>query len=138
MYAPLLLATALVARVAHLPAQPVVVVREAHRNVEEDSVSVFAYCDVRGQSTIMMTNAGPTAVVVDWTLTAFKPGFPPDFWSSVSRVEPGHFEGWMSPAPYLHLDFRYDDDGLPTTNSIDAFCSAATGLESGLEDQTVR
>ena len=67
--------------------------REAPRNVEDGSLSVFAYCDASGQSTIKMTNAGPTALVVEWTLTAIKPGYPPDFWSSVSRVEPGHFEG---------------------------------------------
>jgi hypothetical protein len=138
MYAPLLLATVLSMQAQHLPvhqaARPIVVGREAPRNVEEGSLSVFAYCDVKGQSTIMMTNAGPTAFVVEWTLTAIKPGYPTDTWSSVSTVGPGQFEGWMSPAPYLSLDVRYDVDGVPTANSIDVSCPAATTLESGLED----
>jgi hypothetical protein len=142
MLAPILLATALVARVPHLPVhqavQPIVVGREAPRRVEEGSLSMFAYCDARGQSWITMTNATPTAVVLEWTRTSTMAGFAPDVWSSVSQVEPGQSEGWMSPARYLHLEIRYDDDGLPTTNSIDASCagtaSATTidGEASGL------
>lgn len=137
MLAPLLLATALAVRV-HLPVhqvvQPIVVGHEALQKVDAASLNVFAYCDARNQPTIMVTNAGPTALVVEWTLTAIKPGYPPDHWSSLSRVEPGQFEGWMAPAPYLHLEIRYDDDGLPTTNSIDAFCPATAGQGSGLEE----
>lgn len=138
MLAPLLLATALAVRVQHVPvhqvAQPIMVGREAPRKVEGASLNLFAYCDASRQNWIMVTNAGPTAFVVEWTLTAIKPGYPPDRWSSVSSVESGRFEGWMSPAPYLHLDIRYDDDGLPTTNSIDTFCPAIAGLGSGLEE----
>jgi len=140
MIATLLLTAALVVPVQHLPvrqaaAQPVVVAREAPPNVvDADSLSIYAYCDARGQSTIMMTNAGPTAFVVEWTLTAIKPGYPPDSWSSFSSVGPGQFEGWMSPAPYLSLNVQYEVDGLPTANSIDASCPAAAGLESGFED----
>jgi hypothetical protein len=137
MIAPLLLATAVAVR-AHLPvqhaAQPVGVLREAPQRIEETSLNMFAYCDARGQPTIMVTNAGPAAFVVEWTLTAVKPGYPPDRWSSVSRVEPGQFEGWMSPAPYLHLDIRYDEDAQPTTDTIDVFCPAAAGLVRRLEE----
>jgi hypothetical protein len=79
-------------------------------------------------------NGTSTALVVEWTLTAFMPGYPPDSWSSVSQVDPGQFEEWMSPAPYLHLDIRYDDDGLPATDGIDAFCMATANLVSGLEE----
>ncbi|HEX2798322.1 MAG TPA: hypothetical protein VHQ44_01505 [Thermoanaerobaculia bacterium] len=138
MLAPLLLATALAVRVQHVPvhqvAQAIVVGREAPQKVDEGSLNMFAYCDARDQATIMVTNAGPTAFVVEWTLTATKPGYPPDRWSSVSRVEPGQFEGWVSPAPFLHLDIRYDADGLPTADSIDAFCPATAGQSSGLEE----
>lgn len=138
MLAPLLLITALAVRAQHLPvhqvAQAAVAGREARQKVDEGNLNMFAYCDARNQATIMVTNAGPAAFVVEWTLTATEPGYPPDRWSSVSRVEPGQFEGWMSPAPYLHLDIRYDDDGLPTTNNIDAFCPATAGWGSGLEE----
>ena len=136
MLIPLLLATAVAVRPPHLPvhnaARPIVAVREAPQGIEETRLSVFKYCDAKGQPTIILTNAGTAIFVVEWTLIAMKPGYPPDHWSSVSRVEPGQFEGWMSPAPYLHLDIRYDDDGLPTTNSFDAFCPATSGLGSGL------
>jgi len=135
MLATLLLATALVAPVQHLPvrqaAQPVVVARDAPLNIEADSLNLYAYCDARGQAEIMMTNAGPAAYVVEWTLTAVKPGYPPDSWSSVSSVGPGQFEGWMSPAPYLSLNVQYDVDGLPTANSVDVSCPATAGLEGG-------
>jgi hypothetical protein len=108
-------------------AQPAPTVHEAPQRTET-SLNLYAYCDAKGQPTIMVTNGGPTPFVLEWTLTAVKPGFPPDRWSSVSLVQPGQFEGWMSPAPYLHLDVRYDDDGLPVTRSIDAFCPATAGL----------
>lgn len=138
MIAPLLLATALAVRPQHLPvhqvAQPIVVGHEEPRKVGGADLNMFAYCDVRNQPTIMVTNGGPTAFLVNWTLTSTKPGYPPDQWSSVSRVEPGQFEGWMSPAPYLHLDIRYDDDGVPTADSIDAFCPATAGEGSGFEE----
>jgi len=138
MIATLLLATALVAPVQHLAvrqvAQPVVVARAAPLNIEGESLSLYGYCDARGQSTIMMTNAGSTAFVVEWTLTAMKPGYPPDSWSSVANVGPGQFEGWMSPAPYLTLNVQYEVDGLPTENSVDVSCPATAGLESGFVD----
>lgn len=138
MLAHLLFATALAIPVQHLPvhqaAQPIAVGRQAPQKNEEAGLNIFAYCDARNQPTIMVTNSGPAAFVVAWTLTAVKPGYPPDLWSSVSRVEPGRFEGWMSPAPHLHLDIRYDDDGLPATDSIDAFCPATAGLDNGLEE----
>lgn len=141
MLAHLLFASALAVRAQHLPvqhaAQPVVAVRQAPQRAEETSLNMSAYCDARGQATIMVTNAGPGAFLVEWTLIAVKPGYPPDRWSSISRVEPGQFEGWMSPAPYLHLDIRYDDDGLPVTNSIDVFCPATAGLGSRLEEWAV-
>ncbi len=100
--------------------------------MEGGSLNLVAYCDAKGQSWIMATNAGPSAFDVLWTLTANKPGYPPDQWSSVSRVEPGQFEAWMSPAPSLHLDIRYDDDGLPATKSIDTSCSGTAALVGGL------
>jgi hypothetical protein len=134
MLANLLFATALAVPAQHRPvhnaARPIVVSRQAPQRIEETSLNVYAYCDAKGQPTIMMTNAGSATFLVEWTLTAVKPGYPPDSWSSVSRVEPGQFEGWMSPAPYLHLDFRYDHDGLPITKSIDAFCPATAGMGS--------
>ncbi len=137
MIAPLLLATALTVRAQHVPvrqaSQPVVV-REAPQRIGEGSLSLYAYCDAKGQATIMVTNAGATSFVLEWTLTVINPGYPPEHWSSVSRVEAGQFEGWMSPAPYVHLEIRYDDDGQATTNSIDAFCPATGTLESGLEE----
>ncbi|MFI5197059.1 MAG: hypothetical protein ACHQJD_00425 [Thermoanaerobaculia bacterium] len=138
MLATLLFATAFVARVQHLPVhsvdQPIVVSRESPQKVDQGGLDTFAYCDARGQSTIIATNATSTFLIIDWTLTAIKPGYPPDLWLNVSRVEPGQFEGWMTPAPYLHLDIRYDDDGLPTTKSIDAFCPATASQGSGLEE----
>jgi hypothetical protein len=138
MLATLLLAAVLAAQAPHLAvqqaAQPIVVSRPVSPNAGETGLDVFAYCDAKGQSTIMMTNASQAALVVEWTLTAVTPGYPPDSWSSVITVGPGQFEGWMSPAPYLHLDVRYDDDGLPTTDSVDAFCPATAGLSAGFED----
>ncbi|HSB62812.1 MAG TPA: hypothetical protein VLJ18_01550 [Thermoanaerobaculia bacterium] len=142
MIVPLLLATALTVRPPHLSVQtaarPIVGVREAPQRLEEATLNLFAYCDAKGQATIMATNAGPTTYVLEWTLTAMKPGFPPDRWSSVSHVEPGQFEGWMSPAPYLHLDLRYEVDGVPFTNSIDAFCPGAAALGRGPEEWSAR
>ncbi len=142
MLAPLLLATALVIRPEHLPvrqvAPPIVVDRETLQKFGDGSLNLFAYCDASRQTWIMVTNAGPTPFVVEWTLTATKPGYPPDRWSNVSSVEPGQFEGWMSSAPFLHLEIRYDDDGLPITKSIDASCSATSDLASGLEDWSAR
>jgi len=137
MYATLLLAAALATRVQHLPvraAQPIVVNREVPQRAEESSLKMSSYCDASRQTWIVVTNAAPDAYVLEWTLTANKPGYPMDRWSGISRVEPGQFEGWMSPAPYLHLDIRYDDDGLPTTNSIDASCAATAGQGGGLDD----
>jgi hypothetical protein len=138
MFAPILLATALALPAQHRPVQQVAQLiaagRQAPEKIEQASLNLFAYCDASRQTWIMVTNAGPAPLVVEWTLTANKPGYPPDRWSSVSRVEPGQFEGWMSPAPYLHLDIRYDDDGLPATSGIDAFCPATAGLGSGLEE----
>lgn len=137
MIAPLLLAAVAAISVPHLPvraARSIAVSREAPQRVEGGSLNLVAYCDARGQSWITVTNAGPTAFDVEWTLIADKPGYPPDQWSSVSRVEPGQFESWMSPAPTLHLDIRYDDDGLPATNSIDASCSGPAALVSGLQE----
>lgn len=135
MIVPILLATALSVPTRHLPAhqagQPMVVSREAPREAEGASpLNLFAYCDAKRQSWIMVTNAGPTPLVVQWTLTAIVPGYPQDRWSGTGRVDPGKFEGWMSPAPFLHLDIRYDEDGLPATSSIDASCSA-TAAEGG-------
>ncbi len=138
MIAPLLLATALVVRPQHLPvrqvAQPIVVGHETPQKIGGGGLTLVAYCDASRQTWVVVTNSAPTPYVVEWTLTAVKPGYPPDRWSSVSDVEPGQFEGWMSPAPYLHLDIRYDDEGLPTTSSIDAFCPATADLVSGLEE----
>lgn len=135
MLAPILLATALATQVQHLPihqaVQPIVVGRQAPRRLEEGGLSMLAYCDTKGQSWITVTNASPTPFFVEWTLTATMPGFPPDVWSNVSQVAPGQSEGWMSPAPFLHLDISYDDDGLPTTNSIDASCSATASATAG-------
>ena len=136
MYAPLLLAAALAAATPHHPvqeaAQPITVSRQAPRKAEGDSVNLFAYCDAKRQSWIMVTNAGPTPLVVQWTLTAIVPGYPQDRWSGTGRVDPGQFEGWMSPAPYLHLDLRYEDDGLLTSKSIDASCSGSAAEGSGI------
>ncbi len=135
MIAPLL-ATALTLRAPHLPvrhaAQPSVGLHAPQR-VDDSALNLFSYCDAKGQTWVMVTNVGPTAFVVEWTLTAVKPGYPPDRWSSVSRVEPTQFEGWMSPAPYLHLEVRYDDDGVPATKSIDAYCSAMATAGNGLD-----
>ena len=142
MLVPLLLAAAIASRVPHSPvqnaAQPVEMGREAPQRAEEAGPNLFAYCDASRQPTIMVTNDGSTALVVEWTLTASMPPYPPDRWSGVSTLEPGKFEGWMSPALYLHLDIRYDDDGLSGTNSIDASCQAAAGLSSGLEELSGR
>ena len=137
MIVPLLLATAIALRVPHPPvqkaAQPVAVGREAPQRVEEAGLNLFAYCDASRQPTIMLTNDGSTVLVVEWTLTAVMSSYSPDRWAGVSTLEPGKFEGWMSPALFLHLDIRYDDDGVPTTSGIDAFCPAAAGQSSRLE-----
>lgn len=131
MLATILLATTLAAGTRHMPvqgaAQPVVAVRERPERAADATANVLAYCDANGQPTIVLTNAGATPLVVEWTLTSFQPGYPPDTWSNVSHLEPGRFEGWMSPAPYLHLDYRYDDDGQVVTDSILASCPGTAG-----------
>lgn len=141
---PLLLASTIAERAAHLPvhqtaqpAQPVVAARgepQAPQEGGEDKLAILTYCDVSRQPTITVTNVGPTALVVAWTMTATMPPYPPDSWSNVSRLEPGQFEGWMSPAEVLHLDVKYDDDGQPATNSIDASCPVPAGEGSGLAE----
>ena len=105
--------------------------RRSSRKAGDVTANVLAYCDARGQPTIVLTNVGPAPLVVEWTLTAFKPGYPPDTWSNVSLVEPGQFQGWMSPAPYLHLDYRYDDEGREVADRVLAYCPATAGWFSG-------
>ncbi|MDL2719014.1 MAG: hypothetical protein PT977_14800 [Acidobacteriota bacterium] len=138
MLASLLLATVLAVPVNHLSvrqaSQPIVLNRGISRPAAVDRVKIFSYCDMRNQPTIMVTNSGPTDLVLGWTLTVIKPGYPTDRWSSVSFVGPGKFEGWMAPATYLHLDIRYDDDGIPVTESADAFCEAPTVQAGGFEE----
>lgn len=138
MISALLLAAALALPVAHAPilaAERSPVARhEAPRNVDEVRINIFAYCDASQQPAIMLTNVGSADVVVAWTLTAVIPGLPTDVWSHVSFVGSGQFEGWMSPASSLSLVVHYDDDGLPTTQSIEAACPAAGGEDSGLEE----
>jgi len=138
MISALLLASAVALSSTHLPVRagaPIPVLRhEAPRRVDEVRVIMFAYCDANQQPTIMLTNVGPAGVVVTWTLTAALPGYPTDVWSQVSFLGSGQFVGWMSPASYLHLVVQYDDDGLPSTQSIEAACSATAGQDSGLEE----
>ena len=132
MLASFVLAATLAFPVRHQPVtqavQPVVTSRPISRPEAgevgggEDRVQTSSYCDVKHQPTILLTNTGDSDLVVEWTLTALTPGYPTDRWSSVSLVAPGRFEGWMTPAPYLHLEIRYDDDGLPKTQSVDATC----------------
>jgi hypothetical protein len=98
-----------------------------------DRLQVTSYCDVKHQPTILVTNSGDSDLVVEWTLTAVNPGYSTDRWSSVSLVAPGKFEGWMTPAQYLHLEIRYDDDGQPTTQSIDAACDFSNLRAAALE-----
>lgn len=139
MISALLLASAIALQPsAHVPiraAEPIPVVhREAPRMVDEVRINIFAYCDASQQPAIMLTNVGSADVVVAWTLTAVMPGHPTDVWSHVSFLGSGQFEGWMSPASYLRLDVHYDDDGLPTTQTIEAACPATGGEDSGLEE----
>jgi hypothetical protein len=135
MISALLLASALALPRTVSAVEPIPVVRhEAPRKADEVRIAIFAYCDASQQPTIMLTNVGPAGVVVAWTLTAVMPGNPTDVWSHVSFLGSGQFEGWMSPAPYLRLVVNYDDDGLPTTQSIEAACPAAAVEGSGLED----
>lgn len=138
MISALLLATAIALPRAHVPvqaAQPVSAVsQEGLRRVDEVRISFFSYCDASQQPTIMLTNVGPTGVLVAWTLTAMAPGHPADVWSNVSFIEAGQFEGWMSPAATLSLVAQFDDDGTPTMRTIEAACSATAGLDVGLED----
>ena len=64
MIAPLLLAAAAAMSVPHLPvqaAQPIAVSRETPQRVEGGSLNLVAYCDAKGQSWIMVINAGPAA-----------------------------------------------------------------------------
>lgn len=136
MISALLLASAIALPGTRVPvraAEPIPVVRHGAHRVDEVRISMFAYCDVSQQPTIMLTNVGPAGVAVAWTLTVVMPGHPTDVWSQVSFLGSGQFEGWMSPAPYLSLVIQYDDDGLPTTRSIEAACPA-TGQDSGLEE----
>lgn len=141
MLIPLLLVTALTQRAQHQSvqqgSQPIVMSRDVPQRAEAAKLDVFAYCDVSGQPTIMVTNIGPSLFTADWTLTAVKPPSPPDFWSGVSHLEPGQFEGWMSPAQYLHLEISFDYGGQTTTKAIDAFCPVMNGF-SGLEDDSGR
>lgn len=138
MIPALLLASALALPLSHASvrsAGPGPVVRhEEPLKVDEVRITTFAYCDASQQPTIMLANVGPADVVVAWTLTAVMPGHPTDVWSHVSYLGPGQFEGWMSPVSYLRLVVRYDDDGLPTTQSIEASCPAAGVEDSGLEE----
>jgi hypothetical protein len=138
MLASLVLATVLAVPVSHLSVRqaspPIVLNHGISRSAVVDRVKVSSYCDVRNQPTILVTNSGATDLVLEWTLTVIKPGYPTDRWSNVSLVEPGRFEGWMAAATYLHLDIRYDDDGLPTTESVDAFCPAPTVQAGGFEE----
>jgi hypothetical protein len=138
MISALLLASALALPSGHVPvraAEPIPVVRhDAPRKVDEVRINIFAYCDASQQPTIMLTNVGRADVVVAWTLTAVMPGHPTDVWSHVSFLGSGQFEGWMSPASYLRLEVHYDDDGLPTTQSIEAACPATGGEDNGLEE----
>jgi hypothetical protein len=116
-------------------AEPIPVVRhEAPRKVDEVRISMFASCGASQQPTIMLTNDGPVDVVLAWTLTAVMPGNSTDVWSHVSFLASGQFEGWSSPAVYLRLVVRYDDDGLPTTQSIEASCAASAGSDRGLAE----
>lgn len=139
MISALLLAVALSLPLAHVPvraaAEPIPVARhEAPLQVDAVRITMFAYCDASQQPTIMLTNVGAADVVVAWTLTAVIPGYPTDVWSHVSYLGSGQFEGWMSPASYLRLVIRYDDDGLPTTQSTEAACPTTAGEDSGFEE----
>lgn len=131
MISALLLVSALALPSTHVPvraAEPISVVRhELPRKVDEVRIGFFAYCDTRRQPTIMLTNFGPADVVLAWTLTAVMPGDSTDVWARVSILGSGQFAGWMSPAPYLRLVVQYDDDGVPTTQSIEAACPATAG-----------
>jgi hypothetical protein len=136
MISALLLAAAVALPRSHAPvqaAEPAPVVRhEARLKVDEVRINMFASCDARQQPTIMLTNDGPADVVLAWTLTAVMPGNSMNTWSHVSLLGSGQFEGWVSPATYLRLVVRYDDDGLPTTQSIEAACPTTAGDDSGL------
>lgn len=138
MISALLLAAAVALPLAHAPvraAEPVSVTRrETPRKVDDVRIVMSAYCDAKQQPTIVLTNVGPADVFVAWTLTAVMPGNPTDVWSHVSFLGSGRFEGWMSPAPYLLLVVQYDDDGLPTTQSIEAACPATAGEDSGVAE----
>ena len=137
MISALLLASA-VALLRTIPVQafePIPVVRqEAPRNVDEDRINVFAYCDPSQQPTIILTNVGTAGVSVAWTLTAVMPGYPTNVWSNVSFVASGQFEGWMSPGPFLLLVIHYDNDGLPATQNIEVACPITAGQRSGFEE----
>jgi hypothetical protein len=138
MLASLLLATVLAVPVNHLPvlqaSQPIVLNRGILRADTVSPIEISAYCDMNHQPTILVTNSGANDLVIEWTLTAIRPGSVTDRWSSVSLLKPGRFEGWMAPATYLRLDIRYDDDGIPATESADAFCEAPTVRAGGLEE----
>jgi hypothetical protein len=137
MICALLLAAAVALPRTHAPvqaAEPSPVVRhEAPLKVDTVRITMSAYCDASQQPTIMLTNVGPADVVLAWTLTAVMPGNSTDVWSHVSLLVSGQFQGWMSPASYLRLVVRYDDDGLPTMQSIEAACPATAGEGSALE-----
>ena len=137
MISAVLLASAIALPGPRVPvraAQPIPVVsHEAPRTVDEVRIDMFAYCDASQQPTIILTNVGPAGVIVSWTLTAVLPGHPTDVWSQVSFVESGQFQGWMSPASYLRVDVRYDDDGRPAAQSIECACPATAGQDSGLD-----
>jgi len=138
MISALLLASAIALPRAHPPVQtvaPAAVVRqEARAKTDSVKLDLFAYCDANQQPTIMLTNVGTAGVLVAWTLTAVTPGHAADVWSNVSLIEAGQFEGWMSPVASLSLVAQYDDDGQPTTRTVEAACSAGAGLGSGLDE----
>ena len=131
----LLAAVTIRTAVAAPPAQTVPVAHHpAPAWPDNVKMNAVAYCDTRQQPTIVLTNIGAADVAVVWTLTAVKPGYPKDVWSSISILSPGKFEGWVSSGSYLQLSARYDDDGEPVTLSVEVACPAASGLVSSLDD----
>jgi hypothetical protein len=119
---PLLLVVALALsphRPVAAPGPPAVVLVRAE-------VSMLAWCDVRQQPTIMVTNNTRTGIVVSWTLIALGTVMSPDdgdAWSDVSLLEPRTSAAWMSPVSSLSLVISYlGSNARSSGQSIEVSC----------------
>jgi hypothetical protein len=89
-------------------------------------ITMFAWCDVWQQPTILVTNNTRAGIAVSWTLIALGTVVSPDdgdAWSDVSMLDPRTSAGWMSPVSSLRLVISYlDSDARSSGQSIEVSC----------------